>query len=245
MPCSRNCKHSLSDGRETGRNHSCGVNCNGYRCILMSRRLIALLIAGLAIVFAFGALSAVRWPSIMMFVTMFIHPDPALGLDNINWRELGIVYGAPYFLASLCYYASSVSVAGRRPGSIIWYTMGMIASTPVFYLVDFETGWWRDPSGPEGMVSGGILIILMLGIAVFLLRLRKVRPEIEAAAGDDGNVTLTREQFDVLVARNEPQIRTEATAEKPRRRRPVPAAIARQRAHFAAEGRRMRARRGE
>ena len=115
----------------------------------MSRRLIALMIAALAIVFAFGALSAIRWPSIMMFVTMFIHPDPALGLDNINWRELGIVYGAPYFLASLCYYAAAVSVASRRPGSVIWYAMGMVASLPIYYLVDFEQGFGRIHDFPN------------------------------------------------------------------------------------------------
>lgn len=212
----------------------------------MSRRLIALLIAALAIVFAFGALSAVRWPSIMMFVTLFFHPDPALGLDNINWREFGFAHGAPYFLASLCYYASSVCVAGKRPGSVLWYTMGMVASTPIFYLVDFETGWWRDPSGPEGMVSGGALIVLMLGLAVLLLRLRKVKASETDTAIDDagGNVTLTKKQFEALVARTDQPAKAEPSAEKPRRRRPMPAAIARQRAHFAAEGRRMRARRG-
>ncbi|RIJ17458.1 hypothetical protein D1227_04320 [Henriciella mobilis] len=210
----------------------------------MSRRLIALMIAALAIVFAFGALSAIRWPSIMMFVTMFIHPDPALGLDNINWRELGIVYGAPYFLASLCYYAAAVSVASRRPGSIIWYGMAMVASLPIYYLVDFEQGWWRDPSGPEGMVAGGSVIILLLGLAVLHLRLRKVRPAAIAADEEDGQVVLSQEQFEALMARTEPKANPEPAEPKPRRRRPVPAAIARQRAHFAAEGRRMRARKG-
>ena len=210
----------------------------------MSRRLIALLIAGLAIVFAFGALTAIRWPSIMMFLTIFFHPDPSLGLDNINWRELGIVYGAPYFLASLCYYASSVCVAGQRPGSITWYAMGMAASMPVIYLVDFEQGWWRDPSGPEGMVAGGIVIIGLLGLAVLLLRQRKVRVADSDIKTEDGQVTLSQEQFDALVARGDGQPRPEPAREKPRHyRRPVPAAIARQRAHFAAEGRRMRERR--
>lgn len=211
----------------------------------MSRRLIALMIAALAIVFAFGALSAIRWPSIMMFVTMFIHPDPALGLDNINWRELGIVYGAPYFLASLCYYAAAVSVASRKPGSVIWYAMGMVASLPIFYLVDFEQGWWRDPSGPEGMVAGGSVIIGLLGLAVLHLRLRKVRPAaIAEAETENGQVVLSQEQFEALMARTEPKTHPEPAEPKLRRRRPVPAAIARQRAHFAAEGRRMRARKG-
>ncbi|MEQ8557624.1 MAG: hypothetical protein RIB03_04835 [Henriciella sp.] len=209
----------------------------------MSRRVIALMVAGLAIVFAFGALAAIRWPSIMMFLTLFFHPDPSLGLDNINWRELGIVYGAPYFLASLCYYAASVCVAGRRPGGVLWYAMGMVASTPIFYLVDFEQGWWRDPSGPEGMVAGGAIITLLLGYAVLMLRRRKLPAGLPETDEEDGKVTLSQEQFDALVARTAPSVTPELITEKPRRRRPVPAAIARQRAHFAAEGRRMRARR--
>ena len=67
----------------------------------MSRRLIALLISVLAIVFAFGALAVIRWPSIVMFVGMFFHPDPSLGLDGINWRELGFVYGGPRLIKRL------------------------------------------------------------------------------------------------------------------------------------------------
>ncbi|WP_084398484.1 Asp23/Gls24 family envelope stress response protein [Henriciella aquimarina] len=210
----------------------------------MQRRLIALLISGVAIVFAFGALTAIRWPSIMMFLSLFFHPDPALGFNNINWRELGFAYGAPYFLASLCYYAASVCVARRGKGSILWYAMGMAASIPVFYLVDFEAGWWRDPSGPEGMVAGGGVIVLMLGLAVVLLRHRKPRTVEEAVETGEGSVTLSQEQFEALMARGETKSGAEPIPAKPRRRQPMPAAIARQRAHFAAEGRRMRARRG-
>ena len=209
----------------------------------MQRRLIALLISGLAIVFAFGALAAVRWPSIVMFLTLFFHPDPSLGFEAINWRELGIVYGAPYFLAALCFYASAVSVANRRKGGVAWYAMGMVAAFPVFWLVDFEPGWWRDPSGPEGMVAGGSLIVVMLGYAVVLLRQRPGQPSAETETGDESTVTLSQEQFEALMARQQAAPADTENPEQPRRRRAVPAAIARQRAHFAAEGRRMQARR--
>ena len=60
----------------------------------MSRRLIAFLIALVAIFFAFACLTAIRWPSMMMVVTLFFHPDPSLGLEPVNWRELGFAYGA-------------------------------------------------------------------------------------------------------------------------------------------------------
>ncbi|WP_300378234.1 hypothetical protein [Henriciella sp.] len=210
----------------------------------MSRRLIAFLICGLAIVFAFGALTAMRWPSIIMFLSLFFHPDPALGFDAINWRELGILYGAPYFLAALCFYAASVSVANRRKGAVIWYVIGMVSAVPVLWIVDFEPGWWQDPSGPEGLVAGGCLIIAMLGYAVLLLRREgPSRADLETREADEG-VTLSQAQFEALMARTHPQETQEAAPEaQPRRRRPVPAAIARQRAHFAAEGRRMQARR--
>ena len=211
----------------------------------MSRRLIAFLISAVAIVFAFGALTAIRWPSIMMFLGIFLHPDPSLGFDNINWRELGFAYGAPYFLAGLCFYASSITLAARRKGAIIWYLMACVSATPSFYLVDFEPGWWRDPSGPEGMVAGGSVIVVLLGLAVFFLRDRKVKiadgVEIDEEAA---SVQLSREQFDALMARTETKTPDAEPARAARRRRgPMPAAIARQRAHFAAEGRRMMARR--
>lgn len=213
--------------------------------LYMPRRLIALLISGVAIVFAFGALTAIRWPSIMMFLGLFFHPDPSMGFDNINWRELGFAYGAPYFLAALCFYASSICVSARRKGSIVWYAMGAIAATPSFYLVDFEPGWWRDPSGPEGMVAGGTVMVILLAIAVLLLRRRKALPEVLEEAEDGAGVQLSHEQFEALIARAEAKSTpAEPAPAKPRHRRPVPAAIARQRAQWAAEGRRMRARRG-
>ena len=210
----------------------------------MPRRLIALLISGLAIVFAFGALTAIRWPSIMMFLSLFFHPDPALGFSDINWRELGFAYGAPCFLASLCFYASSICLSARRKGSVLWYLLGTIAATPGFYLVDFETGWWRNPSGPEGMVAGCGVIVILLGIAVLLLRRRRVRAADQDIEEDGDSVTLTKAQFAELLAHTQPLDEVKPPAPKRRVYRPVPAAIARQRAKFAADGRRMMVRRG-
>ena len=61
----------------------------------MPRRLIALLIALYAIAFAFGAMAAIRWPSLMMLAGFVLEDDALGGLSGIDWRELGIVYGAP------------------------------------------------------------------------------------------------------------------------------------------------------
>lgn len=211
----------------------------------MSRRLIAFLIALLAIAFAFGSLAAIRWPSIVMFLSLFFHPDPSLGFEGINWRELGFAYGAPYFLASLCFYAAAASVGRRARGALAWYVFGCCAASPSLYMVRFESGWWMDPSSAQGMWAGGAVIVALLGAAVFLLRHRPASA-LQAEDAPEGGVHLTREQFEALMARREAQPTPEPTPEpqRPRRRGPVPAAIARQRAQFAADGRRMLARQG-
>lgn len=202
----------------------------------MPRNLIAILIAIYAIAFAFGAMAAIRWPSLMMFAGMMFETDPLSGLDRINWRELGIVYGAPYFLAGLCLYASAMMVSKKRPGAMTWYVFGCTAGFPCVFLADFDAGWWRDPSAAEGAVTGAALTAILLGIAVWNLRVKRA----DTAAGD-------------VAAPSQPQPisptpiitppETKPARQKPRYRKPVPAAIARQRAQFAADGRRMLAKR--
>ena len=54
----------------------------------MLRKLIASLITIYAIAFAFGALTAVRWPSIMMAVGWMVQDDVAGGLDAVDWRAV-------------------------------------------------------------------------------------------------------------------------------------------------------------
>ena len=211
----------------------------------MSRRLISFLIALVAIFFAFACLTAIRWPSIMMVLVMFFHPDPALGLENVNWRELGFVYGAPYFLGSLCFYAAAASLA-RRQGSLLWYGMGCAAVSPSLLMLHFSGPWWMDPSGLQGVLVGGALILVMLGLAALLLEdEHNGGPRNVTADGESGQqgVHLSRQQFEQLMAQRNAPAKSEPAAPK-RRRGPVPAAIARQRAQFAADGRRMLARQG-
>ncbi len=195
----------------------------------MPRRLIALLIAVYAIAFAFGALAAIRWPSLMLFAGLVFEQDLMAGLGNVDWRQLGIVYGAPYFLAALCLYASAICLSKRKSGSILWYVMGCAAGFPSIFLVDFEAGWWRDPSAGEGAVAGAAAGAVLLAIAVWNLRRRpKSKPEMAAHKPIPATETIA-----APVAMPDPA---------PKPRKPVPAAIARQRALFAAEGQRMLAR---
>jgi len=199
----------------------------------MPRRLIAILIALYAIAFAFGAMAAIRWPSLMMMAGFVLEDDVMTGLTGIDWRELGIVYGAPYFLAALCFYAAALSLGNKQRAARIWYFMGAIAGFPCVFLVDFEPGWWRDPSSGEGAVAGAAAGALLLGIAVW--ELCRTRQPAEATVADPTPDSRLAEMPAVQPATK--------SKPKPRYRTPVPAAIARQRAHFAAEGRKMRARR--
>ena len=198
----------------------------------MPRRLIALLIALYAIAFAFGAMAAIRWPSLMMLASFMLEEEALTGLTGIDWRQLGIVYGAPYFLAALCFYAAALSLGNRQKAARLWYFMGAVAGFPCVFLVDFEPGWWRDPSAGEGIVAGAAAGAVLLAIAVWEL-CRSPKPK--QAAPEE---VPTGAQVVVLTQPTEPQ----GTQPKKRTHRPVPAAIARQRAHFAAEGRKMMAR---
>ena len=169
----------------------------------------------------------------MMLAGFVLEDDAMAGLSGIDWRELGIVYGAPYFLAALCFYAAALSLGIKLRSAGLWYVMGVVAGFPCVFLVDFEPGWWQDPSAGEGAVAGAAAGAILLGIAVWELcrkRAQPPAPPIETQAG---------QQVIYVQAPADPAQKAEP---KIRYRRPVPAAIARQRAHFAAEGRKMRAR---
>ncbi|MEM6554335.1 MAG: hypothetical protein AAF642_00560 [Pseudomonadota bacterium] len=198
----------------------------------MPRRLIALLIALYAIAFAFGAMAAIRWPSLMMLASFMLEEEAMAGLTGIDWRELGIAYGAPYFLAALCFYAAALSLGNRQKAARLWYMMGAVAGFPCVFLVDFEAGWWRDPSAGEGAVAGAAAGAILLGMAVWELCRNPKPPK---------RPTQSVEPDPQIIVSPEPEPDPEC---KPRRRyrKPVPAAIVRQRAHFAAEGRKMMAR---
>tara|TARA_R110002020_G_scaffold399971_1_gene609819 strand:+ start:54347 stop:55000 length:654 start_codon:yes stop_codon:yes gene_type:complete len=210
----------------------------------MLRKLIASLIAVYAIAFAFGALTAVRWPSIMMMVSWIVHDDVAAGLESVDWRALGIAYGGPYLLAALCFYSSAAMIAGRRHGGVLWYIMGLAAGFPTVYLVRFSDGWWNNPSPAEGAVAGaGIGAVLLLS-AVYELRKRKpvrvplVEPALAPAVQPVAASPAPEPQAEPAAA----IVRKRPAAPKPTF---VPAAIARQRASFAAHGRRMHAKQNQ
>ena len=210
----------------------------------MLRKLIAILIACYAIAFAFGALTAVRWPSIMMLVSWLAHDELADGLAQVNWRELGIDNGGPYLLAALCFYAAAAMVSARREGAVAWYIFGMAAGFPVFYLVTFEPGWWQDPSIAEGAVAGVGVVGALLLIAVWELRKRPPRPVEEVVVLEDTAPAVQTEMAEPAAEDPLPAVVRRPVFGAPRTRPGfVPAAIARQRASFALHGRKAAERR--
>ena len=211
----------------------------------MPRKLIAILIACYAIAFAFGALTAVRWPSIMMAVSWLAHDDLAEGLATVNWRELGIDYGGPYLLAALCFYCSAAMVSARRRGAVAWYILGMAAGFPVFYLVTFEPGWYQDPSIAEGAVAGVGAVGVLLLMAVWELRHRPARPAGEIAVVEEAAPAARPAQVREIATDDDVPAVVRRPAFGTPRTRPgfVPAAVARPRASFAHHGRKIAARR--
>lgn len=141
----------------------------------MPRRLIAILLTIYAIAFAFGALTAVRWPSIVMVMGWIVTDELASGLDGVNWRELGISHGAAYLFAALGYYASGAVLSARKGGGVGWFLFALAFSIPSVFLVHFDANWWQNPSASEGAMAG-----LMAGAGLLLAavwELRKRPPE--------------------------------------------------------------------
>lgn len=202
----------------------------------MPRRLISLLLTALAIAFAFGAMTAVRWPSIVMVMGWIVTDDVAGGLKDVDWRQLGITHGGAYFLAALCYYAAAATIAARKPGAVLWYIMGMAASIPTVLLVHFDPGWWHDPSAGEGAMAGLAAAAALLLIAVWELRYRS--PE---------EIAEEREMLEAAPVAA--LVQAEPLPAIARKRRPpvfvADVVVQRQRAMFIAQARRKKLRRAE
>ena len=203
----------------------------------MLRRLIAILLTVYAIAFAFGALTAVRWPSIVMVMGWIVQDDVADGLKGVNWRELGIAHGAAYLFAAIGYYAAGATIAGRKGGAVGWYLLALAASIPSVFLVHFDPLWWQDPSAGEGAMAGLMAGAVLLFIAVWELRKRPV--EMIDVEVPDGMSEATAVQQAMQRATKAPKIKP------PKKKQPpvfVPdIVVQRQRAMFIAQARRKKA----
>lgn len=206
---------------------------------MFARRLISILIACYAFAFAIGALAAVRWPSIMMAISWFSESDVTGGLADVDWRQLGIAIGGPYMLAAICFYASAVMVSARRHGAVIWFMMAVAAGFSCVFIVDFEPGWWQDPSAAEGAVAGAGVGALLLAVAVWDLRI-KPRPSPRAEPATEAQPVPMAPIAPIAAA--EPVPNSAIIKRGKPKPRLTSAAIMRQRQSFIREGRKMQAR---
>lgn len=214
----------------------------------MLRSSIAFIVALYAIGFALAALTAVRWPSLLMVVTFMGEGGNAL--DDIqalvSWRELGLAYGLAYLVGAFFFYSASTLISRAGRGSVFCYVCGVAIGFSPFLFFDFEPGWWQNPDIFEQCVLGAAILTLILFSAVLELSGTKRQSARKEAPVE--TLPLTQQiipvEQDVLRAKPAPvlPVHPDTVPSQKRRYKPVPAAIARQRASFAAYGRKARAR---
>jgi MFS family permease len=221
----------------------------------MLRSIIAITIALYAIGFACAALAAVRWPSLLMMAALF---DNGSGVatalnEKMNWRELGLSFGLAYLVAAFFFYSCATCVARRKAGSIIFYILGVGLGFVPLMVFNFEADWWQSPDTfQQTVLFSGVMTLFLFGALLELDRARKAARKDAARQGKQ--LRMTTEQGNVSPAMtigaapvSAPVLDSvpapvSAPAMKRARRKPVPAAIARQRESFAAHGRRARSR---
>lgn len=208
----------------------------------MMRQSIALVTALHAIGFAFVAMAAVRWPSLIAVGALFAEgTSPMAELQGlVDWREIGLNYGAPYFMAAICFYAASTLVQRQARGAILFFVLGVACGFPPFLLFEFEPGWWNSPNLFEQCVLASAILNFVILAVLWDLSNRHESVESGGAVTEDDPLVLAHRVAQPAVEAVSPTV---AVERKPVRRRPVPPAIARQRASFAAHGRRALARR--
>lgn len=209
----------------------------------MMRQFTAFLVALYAIGFAVAALTAVRWPTLLMLGALV--GDGAVGelQGLLNWRELGLTYGLIYLIAAFLFYSSSSLIARSGRGSVMCYLFGAGIGFPPFLLFDFESGWWQNPDGFEQCVLFVAVFTLILFSSVLdLSQKAHAKRRAEPKTGANPALVLNKVITPVMATPAPDQTVQAKPAPRPVRRRPVPAAIARQRASFAAYGKRARAR---
>lgn len=200
---------------------------------------MAFIIALYAIGFAFAALAAVRWPTLLMLVTFF--GDSASQINaEINWRELGLIYGLIYLVAAFLFYTTSSLISQHKAGSVVTYVFAIGVGFPPFLMFDFEPGWWQNPDLFEQTVMFAGLISLFLFSAILELNRTRKQPITPAQAPNIAPAVVAEamQAAPLILA---PPIQDRPPV-KPRRK-PVSAAILRQRQSFAYHGRKAKARR--
>ncbi len=203
----------------------------------MLRKLIAFQIFIYAFVFAFAALTAVRWPSIMMLAGLFFGDALPDAMKQTDWRLIGLAHGAAWLLAAFCFYASAQTLSGKRPGAFIWYCFALVAAVPCLLLHEWPPMWWQTLPPLEGAMLGGAIGAVLLFFAVSAYR--DPAQESVPQTADEVEAEIQRLEAELTTAAALPEPVTVAAPAPKKKRRPIRPgpAILRQRASFAKYGR--------
>jgi len=207
----------------------------------MLRHIVSLSVALYAIGFAFLALASVRWPSLLTLASLFGEKAGVVGEIEglLNWRELGLTYGLAYLVTALCFYFSSTLIGRGKRSAIVFYVIAIGTGFLPLMLLDFEPGWWQHPNRFEQIVMFAAIVAVFILSLIWELGGKKTdEAEHKRARVEQDQVLLDQ----IIVPMNAPKPRKGAKVKGSVRKGPVPPAIARQRASFAAHGRRARAR---
>lgn len=211
----------------------------------MLRHLVSLIVALYAIGFAFLALASVRWPSLLTVATLFGDQAGAIGeIDGLlNWRELGLTHGLAYLVTALCFYCSVTLIGRRKRIAIVFYVTAIGTGFLPLMLLDFEPGWWQNPTQFQQIVMlAAVMAVFIASLVWELGGIKTDKTEQENARVTPDQLMLDQIIVPVNVAKSARAKTVNKPVKKPVRRGPVPPAIARQRASFAAYGRRAKAR---
>ena len=204
----------------------------------MTRAVVSSVTALYALSFVFVALAAIRWPSLIALGALF--GEEANQFDRlqalINWRELGILTALPYFLAAFCFHSVTTLLERYRRGAPVWFLLGSLSGFLPFILFDFEPDWWRNPNIFEQCIClAAIITFFLYGFVSDLsVERRKPAPKSKTVKASPEPLILKQTVSPAV----SPVEETEKAPVKAKRYRPIPAAIARQRASFAMHGQR-------
>lgn len=205
------------------------------------RYLVAFTVALYAIGFAFAALAAVRWPSVLLIIGLVGEQSVAVTEISgaVGWRELGLTFGLAYLMAAFCFYSTSTLLMNHRRGAVIAYICGVILGFPPFLLFDFEPGWWQTPDTFEQVfIFSGVMSLFLFGAIWELAKRRQPAQPPPNVRAEQPELLLNQVVRPIITAVEV----TPTPPPKKRYRQPVPAAIARQRASFAYHGRKAKVR---
>jgi len=213
----------------------------------MVRKPVAFLVALYAIAFAFLAMTVVRWPTLMSAVAVMFREE-STDLAGIDWRALGLEYGAAYLAAALFFQISSFAIATRQHGAFTAFVFGCATAFPMVFLFEMRAGWMAAPRTEEWAVVWMAGATLLLLGAVWDLRRRPEQEPIRPAPRQEvrpEDLTIQGAGFPLggaqpQQAEAETQQKKTKKAAKPvkRRWRPVPPAVAAQRRQWAEDARR-------